>query len=163
MILPFSAGVTIVSPLVGRQFAAQSRFTTVAVDFAARILRLPQRGFQECLIAWTFGGFLGIGVALGQPGQVNYEQGDQESGEVEMQVNMLEAKNQLSKLVKAAVSSEKVIIASNGGPRVRLVPCESPAGLRHWGALAGQFADTDQAFGEAVDAEVGTLFGVPCD
>ena len=80
-----------------------------------------------------------------------------------MQVNMLEAKNQLSKLVKAAVSGEEVIIASNGRPQVRLVPCESPAGLRHWGALAGQFADTDQAFGEAVDAEVGRLFDLPCD
>ncbi len=80
-----------------------------------------------------------------------------------MQVNMLEAKSQLSKLVKAAVAGEEVIIASNGRPQVRLVACAAPAGLRQWGALAGQFADTDEAFGEAVDAEVGRLFGVPCD
>jgi len=76
-----------------------------------------------------------------------------------MQVNMLEAKSQLSKLVKAAVSGEEVIIASNGQAQVRLVPCADAPGLRHWGTLAGQFADTDQAFGEAVDAEVGKLFG----
>jgi prevent-host-death family protein len=80
-----------------------------------------------------------------------------------MQVNMLEAKNQLSRLVKAAVAGEEVIIASNGQPQVRLVPCADAAGLRQWGVLAGQFADTDQAFGEAADAEVGKLFGVPCD
>ena len=76
-----------------------------------------------------------------------------------MQVNMLEAKNQLSKLVKAAVSGEEVIIASNGQAQVRLVPCADAPGLRHWGTLVGQFADIDQAFGEAVDAEVGKLFG----
>jgi len=77
-----------------------------------------------------------------------------------MQVNMLEAKNQLSKLVKAAVSGEEVIIASNGQAQVRLVPCADSPGLRHWGRLAGQFADTDQAFSEGADAEVGKLFGV---
>ena len=76
-----------------------------------------------------------------------------------MQVNMLEAKNQLSKLVKAAVSGEEVIIASNGQAQVRLVPCADSPGLRHWGTLAGRFADIDQAFGDAVDAEVGKLFG----
>ena len=37
------------------------------------------------------------------------------------QVNMLEAKNQLSKLVKAVVAGEDVVIASNGVPMVRLV------------------------------------------
>ena len=47
--------------------------------------------------------------------------------------------------------------------QVRLVPCADAAGLRQWGVLADQFADTDQAFGEAADAEVGKLFGVPCD
>jgi prevent-host-death family protein len=47
-----------------------------------------------------------------------------------MQVNMLEAKNQLSKLVKAAVSGEEVIIASHGQPQVQLVPCVASPGLR---------------------------------
>lgn len=55
-----------------------------------------------------------------------------------MQVNMLEAKNQLSRLVKAALAGEEVIIASHGQPRVRLVPCSESPGLRHCGALSGE-------------------------
>jgi len=39
-----------------------------------------------------------------------------------MQVNMLEAKNQLSRLVKAAQDGEEVVIAHRGVPAVRLVP-----------------------------------------
>ncbi|MBK1701441.1 type II toxin-antitoxin system prevent-host-death family antitoxin [Thiococcus pfennigii] len=75
-----------------------------------------------------------------------------------MQVNMLEAKNQLSKLVKAAVSGEEVIIANHGEAQVRLVPCVAAPGLRHWGVLAGRFDDVDAAFGEQADAEVAELF-----
>lgn len=75
-----------------------------------------------------------------------------------MQVNLLEAKNQLSKLVKAAVAGEEVIIANHGEAQVRLVPCVAAPGLRHWGALAGQFGDMDAAFGESADADVAKLF-----
>ena len=42
-----------------------------------------------------------------------------------MQVNMLEAKNQLSRLVKAAQAGEEVIIANHGVPAVRLLPVET--------------------------------------
>jgi len=42
-----------------------------------------------------------------------------------MQVNMLEAKNQLSRLVKAAQAGEEVIIANHGVPAVRLLPVAS--------------------------------------
>mgnify|MGYP003388361796 CR=1 FL=1 len=42
-----------------------------------------------------------------------------------MQVNMLEAKNQLSRLVKAAQAGEEVIIANHGVPVVRLQPVAS--------------------------------------
>ena len=77
-----------------------------------------------------------------------------------MQVNMLQAKNNLSKLVKAAVSGEEVIIASNGHAQVRLTPCTASPGLRHWGTLAGQFVDVDAAFSEQVDTEVGKLFSL---
>jgi len=75
-----------------------------------------------------------------------------------VKVNMLEAKNQLSKLVKAAVSGEEVIIANHGEAQVRLVPCVASPGLRHWGVLAGQFDDVDSAFGGQADAEVTRLF-----
>lgn len=39
-----------------------------------------------------------------------------------MQVNVLEAKNRLSQLIKAAEAGEEVIIANRGEPVVRLVP-----------------------------------------
>ena len=39
-----------------------------------------------------------------------------------MQVNILEAKNQLSRLIKAASSGEDVVIANRGVPVARLVP-----------------------------------------
>jgi prevent-host-death family protein len=81
-----------------------------------------------------------------------------ESGGAAMQVNMLKAKNRPSKLMKAAVSGEEVIIASHGQAQVRLVPCVASPGLRHWGALCGNFADVDAAFGEQADVDVGKLF-----
>lgn len=51
-----------------------------------------------------------------------------------MQVNMLEAKNQLSKLVKAALDGEDVIIANHGTPVVRLVKLAGPHKTRGYGA-----------------------------
>ena len=77
-----------------------------------------------------------------------------------MQVNTLQAKNNLSKLVQAAVSGVEVIIASNGHAQVWLTPCTSSPGLRHWGTLAGHFVDVDAAFSEQVDTGVGELFGL---
>ena len=41
-----------------------------------------------------------------------------------MQVNILEAKNRLSELVKSAQAGEEVIIANRGQPVVRLSPVE---------------------------------------
>jgi prevent-host-death family protein len=54
-----------------------------------------------------------------------------------MQVNMLEAKSQLSKLVKAALDGEEVIIASNGVPMVKLVKVQAARKRRKPGAWAG--------------------------
>ncbi len=42
-----------------------------------------------------------------------------------MQVNMHEAKSQLSKLIEKALAGEEVIIARNNKPVVHLVPVES--------------------------------------
>jgi len=44
-----------------------------------------------------------------------------------VQVNILEAKNRLSALIKAAVAGEEVVIANRGQPMVRLVPAERAA------------------------------------
>ena len=57
-----------------------------------------------------------------------------------MQVNILEAKNQLSQLVKRAQAGEEIVIANRGQPVARLVPAErvpahdeaSAAGLCGW-------------------------------
>ncbi|MDP2433632.1 MAG: type II toxin-antitoxin system prevent-host-death family antitoxin [Pseudomonadota bacterium] len=54
-----------------------------------------------------------------------------------MQVNMLEAKNQLSRLVKAAQAGEEVIIANHGVPVVRILPMESSEPAR---SLADELA-----------------------
>jgi prevent-host-death family protein len=45
-----------------------------------------------------------------------------------MQVNILEARNRLSQLVKAAQAGEEVVIANRGEPVVRLVPA-APASV----------------------------------
>jgi prevent-host-death family protein len=39
-----------------------------------------------------------------------------------MEVNVLEAKTQLSKLIERALQGEDVVVARNGVPAVRLVP-----------------------------------------
>lgn len=73
-----------------------------------------------------------------------------------MQVNMLEAKNQLSRLVQAAEEGQDVIIARNGVPVARLLPFHKPAGLQGWGSMKGM-GNLDAAFDEEAEAEVARL------
>ncbi len=47
-----------------------------------------------------------------------------------MQVNILEAKNQLSQLIKLAQSGDEVVIANRGTPVARLVPTQAPLPAR---------------------------------
>jgi prevent-host-death family protein len=54
-----------------------------------------------------------------------------------MQVNVLEARNRLSQLIKAAESGVEVVIARRGVPIIRLVPVgvtspESGSGVAGW-------------------------------
>lgn len=77
-----------------------------------------------------------------------------------MQVNMLEAKSQLSKLVKAAIAGEEVVIASHGKAQVKLVPLAAPSGLCEPGSLRAampQPGACDDAFSESVEADVSAL------
>jgi len=63
-----------------------------------------------------------------------------------MQCNMLEAKNQLSKLVQAALAGEDVVIANKGVPVVRLVKISAQDFARKpgaWSALPKAQADWD--------------------
>ncbi len=71
-----------------------------------------------------------------------------------MKVNMLEAKNQLSRLVKEALAGEEVVIASNGEPMVRLVPVARQGHLRGWGKLKRFRAAIDAAFTPEVDEQI---------
>ena len=72
-----------------------------------------------------------------------------------MQVNMLEAKTHLSKLVEAALRGEEVVIANRGKPVVRLVRVEEKP-KRRWGAWEGLVteAQVDAAFDPKFEAEL---------
>ena len=71
-----------------------------------------------------------------------------------MKVNMLQAKNQLSRLVKHALAGEDVVIASNGEPMVRLVPVARQGNLGGWGKLRRFRAEIDAAFTPELDEEI---------
>jgi len=75
-----------------------------------------------------------------------------------MKVNMLEAKSQLSKLVKAALEGEEVVIARDGTPAVQLVPIATKGGLAGWGKLRKFATAVDAAFTPEVEAEVARSF-----
>ncbi|EXI87274.1 MAG: prevent-host-death family protein [Candidatus Accumulibacter regalis] len=80
-----------------------------------------------------------------------------------MQVNMLEAKNQLSKLVQAALAGEDVVIANNGVPVVRLVKVGAPKVARQpgaWAALPPAEADWDAPATNAAIADELTGGGI---
>ena len=80
-----------------------------------------------------------------------------------MQVNMLDAKSQLSKLVKAALAGEDVIIANKGVPSVRLVPVSASQPSRKpgaWAHLKMTEAQITDAFSAETDATIARLFDV---
>ena len=76
------------------------------------------------------------------------------------QVNILEAKNQLSRLVKEARAGREIVIASNGKPMAKLVPLRAPGGLRRWGVLKVPQSRVDSAFTPGVDRQIARLFRV---
>jgi prevent-host-death family protein len=79
-----------------------------------------------------------------------------------VQVNILEAKNQLSKLAKAAAAGREVVIASNGTPVAKLVPIGRSRRLGSWRSLRISQARIDAAFTRDVDAAVTRAFrGTP--
>ncbi len=68
-----------------------------------------------------------------------------------MQVNIHEAKSQLSKLIKAALAGEEVIIANGNRPVVKLVPV-SASGFR-LGGLVGKVAPPPDSFFDPLSEE----------
>ncbi len=75
-----------------------------------------------------------------------------------MRLNILEAKNRLSELVRAACGGKEVVIAKNGRPMVRLVPIVAAAGLKGFGSLKSVRGDVDKAFTPATERAVVRLF-----
>ena len=75
-----------------------------------------------------------------------------------MRLNILEAKNRLSELVRAARAGKEVVIAKNGQPMVRLVPIAAAAGLKGFGSLKSAHGDVDTAFTPATERAVARLF-----
>jgi prevent-host-death family protein len=75
-----------------------------------------------------------------------------------MRLNILEAKNRLSELVRAARAGKEVVIAKNGQPMVRLVPIAAAAGLKGFGSLKSVRGDVDKAFTPATERGVARLF-----
>ena len=83
-----------------------------------------------------------------------------------MQVNMLDAKSQLSRLVKAALAGEDVIIANKGVPVVKLVPVASAQPTRKpgtWAHLKMSEQQIVDAFSPEADAEMAKLFSLGAD
>lgn len=69
-----------------------------------------------------------------------------------MQVNISEAKANLSKLVNMVYQGEKVIIAKNNLPLVELV-IHKPKGKRKLGLLKGKFEAPDNIFAKCDEVE----------
>jgi antitoxin (DNA-binding transcriptional repressor) of toxin-antitoxin stability system len=74
------------------------------------------------------------------------------------QVNMHEAKSNLSRLASLASSGEKVIIAKSGKPFVELIPYVHKKKERTFGLLAEEI-DLPNEFGE-LDEEIQEMFNV---
>ncbi len=77
-----------------------------------------------------------------------------------MQVNMVKAKSELSKLVKVPVAAEEVVIASHGKAPVKLVPLTAESGLHQPGSLRAAMPHPeacDAAFSDSVEAELCAL------
>ena len=72
-----------------------------------------------------------------------------------MDVNISEAKAQLSKLINLAFRGERVVICKNNLPLVELVP-HKPSGKRVLGSLKGKVSVPENLM--APDAEIEQLF-----
>lgn len=74
------------------------------------------------------------------------------------QVNMHEAKTQLSRLVDAAAKGEPFVIAKAGKPMVKVVPVDRIAAKRRIGFMEGEF-DIPDDFDRLFEDEIARLFG----
>lgn len=75
------------------------------------------------------------------------------------QVNLYEAKTQLSRLVEAAAAGEEVIIARAGKPVARLSALEKPRQERRLGVLDGRMKIPDDFNAPLPDDVLETFYG----
>jgi len=75
-----------------------------------------------------------------------------------MQVNMHEAKTQLSRLVDRALGGEEIVIARNGKPVARLVPAHEKPQPRIPGAWKGKIWLADDWDSDETNQEIEKLF-----
>ncbi|MCY4059142.1 MAG: type II toxin-antitoxin system Phd/YefM family antitoxin [Gammaproteobacteria bacterium] len=68
-------------------------------------------------------------------------------------VNVHEAKTHLSRLLAQVEAGQEVVIARNGAPVARLVPCEK-RGKREFGALKGRMVVPDSFFEPLPESEL---------
>ena len=73
-------------------------------------------------------------------------------GSIAIQVNVHEAKTQLSRLIAAAEKGEEVVIARDGRPAVRLVPCPRQESRRTPGNATVIIADDFDELPEEIAA-----------
>ena len=71
-----------------------------------------------------------------------------------MKVDVIDAKNQLPRLAKAAVAGKDIVITSNGEPMVRLVPVVTRGRLKGLGKLKNFRSAIDGAFAPEVDEQI---------
>jgi prevent-host-death family protein len=74
-----------------------------------------------------------------------------------MQVNMLDAKNSLSRLVAAAERGEEVVLARDGKPVARLLRYQAPK-VKPPGAWRGKVKISPDWDSPETNAEIATLF-----
>lgn len=75
------------------------------------------------------------------------------------QVNLYEAKVQLSSLVERAAAGEEIVIAKAGRPRARLVPLEEAPSERRPGRGQGRIRILP-GFDDPLPADLASLFGI---
>ena len=68
-----------------------------------------------------------------------------------MQVNIHQAKSQLSRLIQSSLNGEEVIIAKNNRPVVRLLAIRQPLVKRKLGSLRGLIKSIDDDFNEPLN------------
>lgn len=92
-------------------------------------------------------------------GRLEWTNWTKSSGAKMRQINIHEAKTNLSRLVDQAARGEAFIIAKAGRPVVKVVPLEVASRLSHFGFMKGQMKVPDD-FDRMGQADIEIMFGL---